>query len=143
MTEINTSVRLRVVSYVVIAILLMVGYVFFRGVTWQGSTQLHTLMETVATFLALIVGIMLLVRYYSQKSNMFLFIGTAFVGTAMLDGYHAIVTSSFFASNFPSAPSSLIPWSWIASRVYLSFLLWFSWLACRGGENLGTRKLRD
>ncbi|MCH8331052.1 MAG: hypothetical protein IH946_06690, partial [Bacteroidetes bacterium] len=51
-------------------------------------------MEGIATLLALVVGTMALVRFYSKKNNTFLFIGTGFLGTALLDGYHAIVTSA-------------------------------------------------
>ena len=99
-----------------------------RNLQWQGSTQLHTVMETASTLLALFVGMLAIVRYYTQKSNRFLFIGTGFLGTGLLDAYHAIVTSSFFATIFPSPPPSLIPWSWVASRMFLSVLLWLSYV---------------
>ena len=117
--------------YILFTGVLFLGYILFRDSSWQGSTQLHTLMETVATFLALFVGVMAIVRFYTQKTPLFLFIGTGFLGTGVLDGYHAIVTSSFFANYFPSPPPSLIPWSWIASRLFLSVLLWLSWVAWR------------
>ena len=120
----------RVLTYIVLFVGLCLAYFFLRGSSWQGSTQLHTLMETVAFLLALMVGVMALSRFYARKNNTFLFIGAAFVGTALLDGYHAAVTSSYFASHFPSAPASLFPWSWIASRWFLSVLLFLSWLAC-------------
>ena len=48
-----------------------------------------------------------------------------------------MVTSSFFDHLFPSAPASLIPWSWIASRFFLSLLLFLSWWAWRKEEKLG------
>ena len=101
-----------------------------RGSTWHGGAQLHTVMETVATLLALVVGLMALVRFYSKKYNTFLFIGVGFLGTAYLDGYHTIVTSTFFKPYMPSDPPALIPWSWVASRQFLSILLFLSWLAC-------------
>ncbi|MFQ5839889.1 MAG: ATP-binding protein [Candidatus Methylomirabilales bacterium] len=129
--------RKRALSYIGLSVVLLLGYLFLRGSRWQGDTQLHTVMETVATFLAMIVGTMAMVRYYAKKNNCFLFIGTGFVGTAFLDAYHTIVTSSFFASYFPSAPSSLIPWSWIASRMFLSLLLFLSWWAWRREEQRG------
>ena len=129
----------RLVTYVVLFLVLSLAYFFLRGSSWQGSTQLHTLMETVAFLLALMVGVMALSRYYARKNNTLLFIGTAFVGTALLDGYHAAVTSSFFANHFPSAPASLIPWSWIASRWFLSLFLFFSWLAWMYEQRRGER----
>ncbi len=127
-------------AYIGLAVLLVMGYWLLRGSTWQGSTQLHTEMEVAATLLALGAGVLALVRYYSKKTNLFLFVGTAFIGTALLDGYHAVVTSSYFAAYFPSAPPSLIPWSWVASRMFLALLLWLSWLDWRREDRLGVER---
>jgi signal transduction histidine kinase len=127
----------RIASYIALFIILFLGYLWLREVTWEGSKQLHTVMEVIATLLAFMVGSMALVRFYSKKNNTFLFIGAGFLGTGFLDGYHAIVTSTFFEVFFPSPPPSLIPWSWIASRLFLSVLLWFSWLAWRREEKFG------
>ena len=129
----------RMITYAMLFLALTVGYFLLRGSDWVGSTQLHTVMESVASLLALLVGVLALVRFYAKKNNTFLFIGTGFVGTAFLDGYHAVVTSSFFADQFPSAPSSLIPWSWIASRLFLALLLWFSCVAWRRESKLGDK----
>jgi signal transduction histidine kinase/CheY-like chemotaxis protein len=119
----------RILTYIAVFLVLLLSYFFLRKSTWQGSTQLHTLMEVIATFLAFMVGILALLRFYSRKNNTFLFIGTGFLGTAFLDGYHTIVTSSFFDKLFPSPPPSLIPWSWNASRIFLSILMFLSLLA--------------
>ena len=127
----------RIATYIIVTVLLFVGYYWLRDVPWQGSKQLHTLMEVIATLLALFVGVMALVRFYTKKDNEFLFIGTGFLGTSFLDGYHAIVTSAFFDYLFPSPPPSLIPWSWVASRVFLSILLWLSFLAWQREDKLG------
>lgn len=127
-TTITFTARSRSTSFVILGITLVIGFILLRGVQWHGSTALHTTMETAATLLALIVGVLALIHYYSHKTYTFLFIGTGFIGTSFLDGYHAVVTSSLFAEYFPSTPSSLIPWSWIASRIFLSILLFLSWL---------------
>ncbi len=100
----------------------------FHGSGWKGSVQLHTIMEIVATLLAAMIGALALVRYYSKKDVIILFIGAGFLGTAFLDGYHALVTSEFFRPFMPSDIPSLIPWSWVASRQFLSILMFFSWL---------------
>lgn len=131
------KVQKRIASYIALFIILFIGYLWLREVTWEGNKQLHTLMEAIATLLAFMVGAMALVRFYSKKNNTFLFIGAGFLGTGLLDGYHAIVTSTFFDQLFPSPPPSLIPWSWVASRLFLSILLWLSWLAWRKEEKLG------
>ena len=123
----NQRIRRRIFSYFSVGGGLLLVYVLLRTMTWQGNTQLHTLMEVVATLLALFVGIVALVRFYTRQNNTFLFIGTGFLGTALLDGYHAIVTSTAFAEYFPSVPSHLIPWSWVASRFFLSLMLFLGW----------------
>jgi PAS domain S-box-containing protein len=118
----------RIIVYVNIAAGLTLAYVALRGVNWHGSSELHTVMETVATLLALMVGSLALVRYYSKKDITLLFIGAGFLGTAFLDGYHTIVTSADFEPYMPSDLPALIPWSWIASRQFLSMFLFLSWL---------------
>ncbi len=120
-------------------ILLFISYWLMRGNNWQGSTELHTIMEVIATLLAFIVGILALLRFYTKENNTFLFIGSGFIGTGLLDGYHAVVTSTFFIHYFPSVPSHLIPWSWIASRLFLSVLMLISWWAWKREGRLGEK----
>jgi PAS domain S-box-containing protein len=120
-------VRKRRIIHGATVALLCVGYLLLMRCKWQGSAQLHTLMELAATLLALVVGVLALVRFYARKDNAFLFIGTGFIGTGLLDGYHAFVSAAAFKQYFPSPPPSLIPWSGFASRLFLSVLLWLSW----------------
>ena len=126
--------RWRVLTYVVTTLGFCAGFLLLRGVSWQGGTQLHTLMEVAATLLAFVVGALSLVRFYSVNKPLYLLVGSAFIGTAFLDGYHALVTSTFFHNLFPSPPPSLIPWSWFSSRLFLSLMLaysYFDWRRCR------------
>ena len=101
----------RSITYWVVGIGLTLSFFLIRGTNWLSSPYLHTLMENTATLITLIVGTLALVRYYSKKSNIFLFLGAGFLGTAFLDGYHAIVTSAAFAPFLPSDLPTLIPWS--------------------------------
>ena len=127
----------RLLQYLGVSVALLLGFAWLRDSPWQGNTQLHTLMEVVATLLALNVGILALVRFYTRKNNMFLFLGSGFLGTGFLDLYHTVVTSTFFQDLFPSPPPSLIPWSWVASRLFLALLMYFSYLAWRREDRLG------
>jgi len=130
----HSMARGRQASYVATAVLLLAGSALLRNSAWRGDVQLHTLMELTATLLALSVGVLALMRFYSQPDNMFLFIGSGFVGTAFLDGYHAVVTSSYFIGMFPSSPPALIAWSWLASRLFLSVALLLSWAFWKAEE---------
>ena len=118
----------RVMAYWTTGIGLAGGIFLSREITWTGSAELHTVMETLATFLAAFVGMMALVRFYSRKDYLFLYVGVGFLGTCFLDGYHAIVTSSYFKPMMPSDLPHLIPWSWVASRQFLSVMMCLGWL---------------
>ena len=79
--DINTRTRKRTLSNLGLFVALFLGYFLLRDSNWQGTAELHTQMETVATFLALFVGVMALVRFYNKKTSVYLFIGTGFLGT--------------------------------------------------------------
>ncbi|MDM8527288.1 SpoIIE family protein phosphatase [Anaerolineales bacterium HSG24] len=113
----------QVVMYLALIAILIMGYFLFNTLRWQSTAITHTLMEAVATFLALFVGVIALIRYYSRKRLVFLLIGNMFLGTAFLDGFHMVVTSSLFGGYFPTAPPSMIPQSWLASRLFLGLIL--------------------
>ena len=121
----------RIKTYWLTGTSLTLIYILLAQNNWQGTAQLHTLMETVATVLGLFVGSLALIHFYSQRDNKFLIIGAGFIGVAFLDGYHATVTSIWFKSFSPSDLSSLIPWSWLASRLFLSIIILSSILIIR------------
>lgn len=90
------------------------------------SAWTHTLTEVVATMLALIIGVLALIRYFAQRQDNFLFIGGGFLGTAFLEGYHAVVTSPTIVTLIPSNYAQIVPWSWLASRLHLAIFILFS-----------------
>lgn len=127
----------RATTYLATGLGLTLCYALLRGSDWQGGATLHTVMEAMATLLAFVVGALALVRYYSKKDSIFLFIGVGFLGTGFLDGYHAVVTSAYFRPYMPSDLPALIPWSWVASRQFLSILMSVSWFAWWQEDRLG------
>ena len=131
--------RGRAIVYAATFVVLLMAFAVLRGSSWTGSSELHSVIEGIATVLGSIIGTLALVRFYSKKESAFLFLGAGFLGTALLDGYHAIVTAPFFPTLLASPPPSLIPWSWLAPRLFLSLLLWLTCLARRHEEHLGAR----
>ena len=74
-----------------------------------------------------LVEILALVRFYSKKQETFLFIGTGFLGTGLLNGYHAVMTSTLIAdpaTAFETADGAA--WTWTAARLFLSMFLFGS-----------------
>src|ERR1700680_1319199 len=93
----------RRLAYASLAVVLLLSGLPVRHISWRGSAELHTVLETIATVLALVTGAMALVRYYTRKSGTYLLLGSGFLGVGLLDGYHAVVTSSFLAGRTRSA----------------------------------------
>jgi len=134
----------RSVVYVAVSVLLIMVDLILSRVDWLGDSYVHTVMEVIATMLATFVGLLALVYYYTQRKNTMLLIGAGFLGTAFLECYHAIVTAPFFKVSFPSLPANLTPWSWIASRLFLSLFFVLTWIIWRREQRLGEEsKLRE
>ncbi len=129
--------RRRILTYWIVGTALPVFYLWVRGAPWLSSETFHTVLEVSATLLAFFVGVLALVRFYSKKNNTVLFLGAGFIGTGLLDGYHAAVTSAYFKVFMPSDLPSLIPWSWVASRQFLAVMLLLSWLGWRREQRAG------
>lgn len=47
---------------------LFAVFLLLRRIDWAGSRELHTLMEVMATLLALMVGVLGLARYHTTRS---------------------------------------------------------------------------
>ncbi|MDE1929324.1 MAG: PAS domain S-box protein, partial [Burkholderiales bacterium] len=132
-----TNPRLRGLAYAGLAAALVLGFALTRDLDWHGDAHLHTLLETIATLLALTVGAVALIRHHSRPTNTDLFLAVAFIGTACLDCYHAVVTAPWFAGDLASQSTTLIPWSWTASRLFLSVMLCLTAWAGRREARLG------
>src|SRR5581483_3851727 len=112
--------QLRKTAYISATVGFLLWEIPAADQSWRGSMELHTLLETTATLLAFVLGSIALVRYYTQKQIQYLLIGDGFVGAGALDGYHALVSSTFFSGHIPSALPMLTPWTGLASRILLS-----------------------
>jgi diguanylate cyclase (GGDEF)-like protein len=133
----NMTATWKASSYALTGIALFSLFWLVRDSDWEGSRDLHTIMEVIATMLAFGVGVLGFVRYATKPDNTILFVSAAFMGTAFLDGYHAVVTSQWFDILWPSPPPQLIPWSWNASRSFLAVMMCLSLLAWRREIRLG------
>jgi PAS domain S-box-containing protein len=127
--------------YLTILVVLMAGAVLLRRpsvfLNWASVPSVHTLMESIATVLAFIIGGLSLVRFYSRKQITFLFIGCGFLGAALLNLNHALATADFFLNAHVQAnpdvrPADVFAQTWTAERGFLSIFLFMSLLL--GGQ---------
>jgi hypothetical protein len=111
----------RSIGYVLLIATMLVGaFAFQKKMTWKSNREMHALLESIATVLALISGAMSFVRSYTKKTGTFLPLGSGFFGTALLKGYHAAITSSFVVGRTSSPATALSLWSGITPRLFLS-----------------------
>jgi hypothetical protein len=92
------------------------------------SSLTHSLVQSIATLIALFAGSAALYRYYTTQSGFtkLLFMGIGFMGTTVIDAYHAVVTASWFSHAFPNIPHTVAEWSWLSTRAFLSILFLLS-----------------
>ncbi|MGB7148452.1 MAG: sensor domain-containing diguanylate cyclase [Terriglobales bacterium] len=121
--------RRRGLGYILLTVPLLLGGFPLHNSAWRGAPYLHTRVETISAILGLVIGVQALIRYYAKKSSTFLFLGTGFLGAAVLDTCHALVTSSSVFSNIPASLSDLPPWSGIMSSIFISVLMCASLIA--------------
>jgi PAS domain S-box-containing protein len=123
----------RVVLYAVVLVALVADALILSQSSWGSSPSLHTLIEVMAAVTAFFLGALSLIRYHTKGHTALFFIGAGFLGTGLLDGYHALVTSTWFPVDSPSDLKDLMAWSWLASRTFLATCLLLGWFEERWG----------
>jgi len=121
----------RVALYWFILLLLLVGSTGPLNAAWNSSPETILVLETSAALLAFAVGALSLVRFYSRKQGTFLFIGTGFLGTGLLDLIHAWMAFADRAGLPDRGFGDRSAWSFTASGTFLSLFLLVSWIAWR------------
>ncbi|HET6341603.1 MAG TPA: EAL domain-containing protein [Gemmatimonadota bacterium] len=114
-------------TYAAVAAAILAAFLVGLASGWRGTIQGHTLLEMVALILAVVVGLVALVRYRTVRDGTSLFLATGFLGTGLLDGWHLLISSSRFGIGFASTPAALSAWSWSVSRTYLACMMLLGW----------------
>jgi signal transduction histidine kinase len=121
--------RKRTLIYTALAVGLIGVAVALRSAPWQGGDHAHVVLETLAAVVAITTGALALLRYYSRKNATLFLIGTGFLVTGLLDAFNAAMTSLEHFDRSVAAPQTIVPWSELASQLFLSILLAWSWIA--------------
>jgi signal transduction histidine kinase len=126
----------------VLTLLLLAGAPMVSRLKWHATPEFHTVLEVVATQMALTVGVLALASYYARHSRMLLLIGSGYIGCGVLDGWHALITSTFLVGGMPSGLAALSHWSGSMSRVFMGLLLCASLFAWREHPTVGKKTER-
>ena len=87
-----SSTKKRIAVYTAVLLLLVASRAWVGQSDWFGSANLHMLTEFVAGTIAVFVGVLALVRFYTKQNSAYFFIGIGFVGACLLDAYHAMLS---------------------------------------------------
>ncbi|MDG1021012.1 MAG: hypothetical protein P8O77_05940 [Emcibacteraceae bacterium] len=92
---------------------------------WPSNSEFHTIMEMSATVLALFIGILALVNYYSKKEGTILFIGTGFLGTAFFRWvswhcYFGILYPLYAVGKYVSHSLELVSLTLVLINIFIS-----------------------
>lgn len=130
--------------YALVCSVMILGWWPAAHLILRGTPELHTLLEVTDSVLVATAGAMALVRYYAKKDGIYLLLGSGFVGAALLDAFHAVVTSSFIGEHVRSTMASVVPWSGVTSRFFLSILLWSSVIIWKKpGDDADKNRIRE
>lgn len=119
----------RAAAYCALAAGLLLLFLAARETGWTASPAIPAMLELSAAIVALVVGTLALVRYYTRKNDTLLLIGAGMLGTAALDAYQFLVIGG--GLGWLPAGHASGPWSWFGSRMFLSLLLCWSWTTWR------------
>ena len=112
----------RQTTYWLISLVIMLAYIALSRRDVLAPEELHTLIETTTTIIALFIGVMSLVRFYSNKIARYLILGAGFIGVSIMDGSHVILNASWFRTDSPTNFLPLASPGWLGSQLILSII---------------------
>jgi PAS domain S-box-containing protein len=83
----------------------------------------HLTIEVASVVLAAVLGALALARFYARRQRIFVFIGTGFLATGVLDAVHAFVSSDLLGGSGIAVSTDVSAWTWLQARVFLSLFL--------------------
>ena len=134
-SKLPKQIKKRFAVYSAVVLLLVFMRLLVGRAEWTGSANLHMLMEFVAASLALFVGALALVRFYTRRNSAYFFIATGFIGAGLLDAFHAMRTVTLSELLEPTAVF-LQSWRWNPSPIFLSIVMVGSWLIWQRNKRL-------
>lgn len=105
-------------------VLFCVLFIFgMQKSAWNSNQEFHSILETSSTLITLFVALLAMIRYFARRDLKVLMLAAAFAGTTILNAFHVMSTSSQFNNFFNAHWETLIPWSWMAERLFLGLYL--------------------
>lgn len=125
------NVLFKVFLILISVVLFLVFAYFSAGLRWFSSFNLF--INLVGAIFAFFIGLLALVRFYTKKSSLnYLFLGLGFLVVSVVEVAQILVSMGSFADLFAvSAATEAFPVTEVVSRVFLSIIMFLSWLLMR------------
>jgi hypothetical protein len=103
--------------------------------------NLSLFLNLISSVFALVVGSLALVRFYTQKTRLSLFVlGLGFLILGFLKGFEVLSLTTTFSSIFHYTPEKFFPIAEVLSRSFTALIFFLSYLVYRDYENLNSKK---
>jgi two-component system cell cycle sensor histidine kinase/response regulator CckA len=116
------SGRGRLVVYVVLVLAAAAAAEFAVASGWSGSAGGFGVAEIVAAVLGLATGLLAILLTSMHRNAAAMVVGTGFIGTAVLDGYNAML-----AFTMPATGAEMAAWVGTAARLLLAGSILVAW----------------
>lgn len=115
-------------AIILFAMFLFLIFAYVSGnFSWMKGFQI--LVDLFASILALFIGVLAILRYYTKKSSInFLLLGLGFLSVSLLDGFHILSSLNVFSDLLSFNPSEMFPSSMVLSRFFLALVFFLSWV---------------
>jgi hypothetical protein len=114
------------VIFITIAIFLLFAYL---GAQFNWLSDFNLFINLIGGIFALFIGLLSLLRFYTKKNRFnYLFLGLGFLAISVVEIVQVLVVITAFRDLFSIDTTQAFPISEVLSRVFLSLILFLSWL---------------
>lgn len=107
------NANLRAVVYIFLLLTFFTVKLQLNSNNWHNhSIVFYSTVDLVGGVVALIVGLLSILKHYFTKQAYFLLIGIGFIGASVINFYQLVITTPYFASLISSSQLSITTWTW-------------------------------
>ena len=131
-----SSNRWKRLSYLATGCVPLLLYWQFGDSSYRLGPHLHTMIEATIATLAIIAGIVALIRFWSRTSSRFLFVGTGLLGAGFLHVVHLLLISPRISSAAAPVYCHDILWTLQSTFAFLGFMIFMGLVVSRKEKQL-------
>jgi hypothetical protein len=128
------------VLLIFVSVLAFLIFAYLAGdIIWMKDILL--LIELISSILAIVVGVLALVRFYTRKSRLsFLVLGIGLLLVGVLEGVQIIASLNGFENLLSYSSGEMFPLTIVLSRGFLSIIFFLSYLVRKDYDNSNSKQ---